>query len=129
VWTTALEDQEKKGRTPAPGSMGVHVEFDGAKMQARSVELSVRYLPFGLRVMPVTPDTNAKSSQESKKKTFTLVGEDKTPIAGNLMVGPASMIDSVHLMSVTFSDGSVWHAPNDSACTVAPERLILVDTK
>ena len=129
VWTTALEDQDKKGRAPSAGSMGVHVEFDGAKTQAHSVELSVRYLPLGLRVMPVAPDTNAKSSQESKKKTFSLAGEDKTPIEGNLMVGPAATIESVHLMSATFADGSVWRAANDSTCTIEPDRLILVNTK
>ena len=129
VWTTALEDQDKKGRAPSPGSMGVHVEFDGAKTQVHSAELSVRYLPLGLRVMPVTPDVNAKGSQESKKKTFSLTAEEKTRIEGNLMVGPASMIESVHLTSATFADGGVWRAPSDSACTVAPERLILVNTK
>jgi hypothetical protein len=129
MWTTALEDKGKKEQPPAAGSLGVHVEFNGAKTQAHSVELSVRYLPLGLRVMPVAPDTNAKSSQESKKKTFSLAGEDKTPIEGNLMVGPAATIESVHLMSATFADGSVWRAANDSTCTIEPERLILVNTK
>jgi hypothetical protein len=127
MWTIALEDKDKKEQPPAAGSLGVHVEFQGVKTQARSAELSVSYLPAGLRVMPVTP--GAKSSQESKKKTFELTAEDKARVEGNLMVGRAATIESVHLMSVTFTDGSVWHAANDSTCTIEPNRVVRVDSK
>jgi hypothetical protein len=45
------------------------------------------------------------------------------------MVGPAATIESVHLKSVTFTDGSVWHAANDSTCTIEPIRVLEVDSK
>jgi hypothetical protein len=128
LWTTALEDKDKKDPSKAPGSMGVHVEFEGVRVEARSVELRVSYLSPGMRVMPVTPGTSAKEPQELKK-TFALAAEDKDRVEGDLMVGPASMIKDVHLISVTFADGSVWRAPNDSACTIEPNRVLPVDTK
>jgi hypothetical protein len=129
MWATALEDKDKKEQPPAAGSLGVHVEFQGAKTQARSAELSVSYLPAGLRVMPVAPGADAKSTDETKKKTFELTAEDKARVEGNLMVGRAATIESVHLMSVTFTDGSVWHAANDSTCTIEPNRVVRVDSK
>jgi hypothetical protein len=129
MWTTALEDKDKKEQPPAGGSLGVHVDFQGAKTQARSAELSVSYLPAGLRVMPVAPGADAKNPDESKKKTFALTAEDKAHVEGNLMVGPAAMIESVHLMSVTFTDGSVWRAANDSTCTIEPNRVVQVDSR
>jgi hypothetical protein len=128
MWVTALEDKDQKDLARAPSSMGVHVEFDHPKTAARSLELSVSYLPPGLRSMQV-PETNAKGSQEYKKKTFTLSSGDEARVEGNLMVGPAAMIKDVHLISATFADGSVWHAPNENACTVEPNRVVPVATK
>jgi hypothetical protein len=128
MWVTALEDKDKKDLTHAPSSMGVHVEFESAKTPARSAELSVSYMAAGMRVMPVTPGASAKGPQELKK-TFALAAEDKDRVEGDLMVGPASMIKDVHLISVTFADGSVWRAPNENACTIEPNRVLPVDKK
>jgi hypothetical protein len=126
VWTTAQEDLQKKIQGRTPGSMGVHVNFDSVKNPVASVELSVSYLPLKLRVMPVAPgaDTNADS-----KKTFVLKQAAALKIDGDLMVGPAATIQTVHLISATFADGSVWRAPNEDSCTVEPSRMLLVTTK
>ncbi len=119
----ALEDKNKKDQWPDPGGMGVHVVFGNARMRTRSLEISVSYLPLGLRL---TPDE--KSPQELKK-TYVVTVDDKTQIQRDLMVGPAAAILRVHLVSATFADGSVWHATSDGACSVEPNRVLAVDGK
>lgn len=126
MWTTAIEDKDKKDHGAA--SMGVHVDFESTKSPVRSLELSVSYLPAGLRAMPVTPGVMTKSPAESKK-TFDLAGQGTTRVDGDLLVGPAATITRVHLMSATYADGAVWHAANASTCSIEPDRVVLVGEK
>src|ERR1700761_6104360 len=63
VWTIAQQDMDKKSQN-APGSMGVHVSFDSPKTQVASLELSVSYLPAGLRFMPTDPKQGTKDIRE-----------------------------------------------------------------
>ncbi|HEY4010898.1 MAG TPA: hypothetical protein VGM11_12160 [Acidobacteriaceae bacterium] len=126
VWATALEDKDKKDRSRAPGSMGVHVEFEGAKTNVQALELSVSYLPPGMRLMPVDPKQRTKDTREDRK-TFVLKQEAAMHIDGDLMVGPAATITRVHLASVTYADGSMWRAPSEDACTVEPNRVLPVN--
>ena len=125
VWTMALEDRDKKEQWPDPGGMGVHMVFENARAQMRSLEFSVSYLPLGPRQMPVAPEADP---QEMKKR-YALTTDDKTRVERNLMVGPAATITRVHLISATFVDGSVWQAPSEGACSVEPNRVIATDGK
>ena len=125
MWTTAQEDLGRKYQGRAPGSMGVHVNFDSVTNPVESVELSVSYLPLKLRVMPVA----AAADNSDPKKTFVLKQAAALKIDGDLMVGPAATIQTVHLISVTFADGTIWRAPNEDSCTVVPSRMLLVDKK
>jgi hypothetical protein len=81
--------------------------------------------------MQVAPTvTNAVRAQpQERAKTFNLDREAAMRIGGDLLVGPAATITRVHLVSATFADGSVWHAPSDDACTVVPSRRMLVASK
>ena len=125
VWTVALEDKDTKDKWwPAPGSRGVHVAFASAGLPVRSLELSVTYLPSGTHSMPIDP----KSASESKK-SYSLITHERARVEGDLLVGPAAMITSVHLISATFADESVWHAANESACSVEPNLVIPSDGK
>lgn len=127
VWTTALEDKDKKDKWwPEAGSMGVHVLFKGARMPVRSLRFSVSYLPAGGHVMPSGPD--AKSGSELQK-SYTLATQDKVRFEGDLLVGPASSITRVRLISATFADESVWQAASENACSVEPDRVLAVDGK
>jgi hypothetical protein len=108
--------------------MGVHVAFASPKTQVASLELSVSYLPPGLRVMPIDAKLGAKDMREDSK-TFVLKQEAAMHVKGDLMVGPAATITRVHLISATFADGSVWHAANEGTCTIEPNRVLLVDAK
>jgi hypothetical protein len=87
--------------------------------------LRVSYLPQGLRLMPVDPKQGTKDMRESDK-TFVLQQKAAMHVVGDLLVGPAATITYVHLMSVTYADGSVWHAPSPDACTVVPNRVMEV---
>jgi hypothetical protein len=129
VWTTALEDQ-KDGADSKPNGLGVHVEFQGVKTAIKTLDLRVSYEPIGLKRMPVTPGTNGfAGSTPELEKNFNLDRDASMRVEGDLLVGPAATITRVHLMSATFADGSVWHAPTQNACSVVPSRVVLVKTK
>jgi hypothetical protein len=132
VWTTALEDQsDKTAWTARPSGLGIHVEFAGVKTAVKAMELRVSYLPLGLRRMPLDTtlrNTVAESPQE-RAKTFDLDREAAMQIGGDLLVGPAAMITRVHLVSATFADGSLWRAPDEDACTIEPNRWLLLEAK
>lgn len=128
LWATALEDRSDSALASRPRGLGVHVEFEHAASPVKALELRVSYLPIGLRLMPVTPrmiNTVAAQPQE-RAKTFHLVREAATRIGGDLLVGPAATITRVHLISATYADGSVWRAPTEDACSVVPNRTMLV---
>lgn len=127
LWTIALEDKDKRDSwSPAPGSMGVHVIFKFTTMATRSLEFSVSYLPPGTRVMHSNRD---EKSEPELQKSYTLVTEGAARVEGNLLVGPASAITRVRLISATFVDGSVWNAANDNVCSVEPNRVLPQDGK
>lgn len=124
LWTFALEDKDKKDQWwPILGSLGVHVAFQGPETRTRSLEFSVSYLPPGVR------STGREGSAQLLKKSYVLTGDEKERLEGNLLVGSASTVTRVQLVSATFADGSVWHAASDGACSVEPNRVIPIDGK
>jgi len=132
VWTTAYEDRGDKADWIArPRGLGIHVEFRGAKSAVKALELRVRYLPLGLRRMPVDPGVAnvAGRSPQERAKTFNLDREAAMRIGGDLLVGPAATITRVQLLSATFADGSVWHASSEDVCSVAPSLYMPVEAK
>jgi len=127
VWTVAREDKNKKDKWwPASGSMGVHVVLQTARMPLQTLEISVSYLPPGVRITPAGPEANGV---QELKKNYTLTVHDKVVVEGDLLVGPASTVTRVHLVSATFADESEWHAASEDACRVQPDRVIAVDGK
>ena len=127
VWTVAFEDRDKRDKWwPESGSMGVHVVFQNLQTPTRSLEFSVSYLPPRVRVTPAASD---RQSAQEMKKSYTLAVRDKVSVQGDLLVGPASAVTRVHLISATFADGSVWRAASDDACSVEPSRVLAVDGK
>lgn len=128
VWTIAQEDFAIHGTLHG---LGIHVEFATPKTPVKSVELRVSYLPSGPRYMLVDPKvTNTvEKSPEERTKTFDLEREAAMRIGGDLLVGPAATITSVHLMSATYADGSVWRASSDDQCTIVPSKYMLIEAK
>lgn len=124
IWTTSLEEKDKHPLAVL-GTMGVHVVFQGAETRPRTLELSVSYLPAGSRQARAA---DGKGPQELKKN-YALGGDGKLRVEGDLLVGAASTVTRVHLLSATFADGSVWHASSEGACSVEPNRVLSVEGK
>ena len=126
LWTTSLEDKDRKGTWwPIMGTLGVHVVFQGKETRPRSLEFSVSYLPTGAREVS---GAEPKGAQEMKK-SYTLTGNDKARLEADLLVGPASTVTRVRLVSATFTDGRVWHATSEGACSLEPNRVLAVEGK
>lgn len=128
VWTVAQEDKGREIQARNPRGPGLHVEFDGVKDKVKALELSVSYLPAGLRVTPVEAGVDSKSTKESKK-TFVLQQEAARQFDADLLVGPAAKITHVHLVSVTYADGGVWRAASEDVCSVIPSLYMPVEAK
>jgi hypothetical protein len=126
VWTGPQGNWNAQSDANKPG-LGVRVAFQGGKT-IRSLELRVSYLPPGLRFMPMDTKQTTKDMRESDK-TFVLQDKDGLRVVGDLLVGPAATITRVHLMSVTYADGSVWHPSSDEQCSVVPNRVMEVAAK
>jgi len=131
VWTAAVEDQmDQDAANARPKGLGVHVDFRGTKTAVKTLELRVTYEPLGLKRVPVGPGTNGfVSSPAVHEKNFSLDREPAMRVDADLLVGPAATITRVNLMSATFADGTVWHAPTEDACSVVPSHLVLVKNK
>lgn len=131
VWTTALEDEgDKDGLLRRPTGLGVHVDFQGTTGAVKALELRVSYEPLGLKRVPAGLGTNGfVNNSREREKNFNVDREAAMRIHADLLVGPAATITRVHLMSATFADGSVWHAPTPDACSVVPNRFMRVKTK
>ncbi|HEX5283039.1 MAG TPA: hypothetical protein VFW30_02880 [Bryocella sp.] len=130
VWTTALEDRKDSlAKTMPPHGLGVHVQF--ADLTAvRMLELRVTYEPLGLKRMPVELGTNGfASAMTEREKNFNVDREAATLVDADLLVGPAATITRVYLLSARFADGSVWRASTPDACSVVPNRFMLVKSK
>lgn len=132
MWTVALEDKGPDNQAQRMKGPGLHVEFDGVldgvRERVNALELSVSYLPAGLRVTPVEADMQSASAKESKK-TFVLQQEAAGRVDADLLIGPAATITRVHLVSATFADGYVWHATGEDVCSVAPSLYMPVEAK
>ena len=132
LWTIALEDQRSSKNDAAmrPGDAGVHVELTGFKDKAiRQVKLTVYFLAPGTHAIPVTESETGATSD--LQKTFELAAAEGSArkLAGDLLVGPAASITRVHVLSITYADGSTWQASSSANCTIEPNRVILVGSR
>jgi FtsZ-interacting cell division protein ZipA len=128
MWTVALEDKGRDAQAQKVKGPGLHVEFEAPKDGVKTLELTVSYLPAGLRVTPVEADMQSKTAKESKK-TFVLQQEAARRVDADLLIGPAATITRVHLVRATFADGNVWNASSEDVCSVAPSLYMPVEAK
>ena len=137
IWVVSMEDEAKANHATAPkaGSAGVHVSLTaGEKSPIRQAELAVYFVPPATRVLPVNQYSQyapkAPKPPAEQKKTFHVSSSDgnSQELTADLLVGPASGITHIHILSMDYADGTTWTAPNKSACTVEPNGLMLVGT-
>ena len=133
LWTIALEDQRFPAKAAAAQRDGMGVAVELRAVQYHSVlgaTFEVSYLPPGTRAMLIDR-AGLVNGMKMAKKTFSLTAGDggTLKLAGDLLVGRAATIDRVHLVSLTYADGSQWLTKNPASCVVAPSRMVLVDAR
>lgn len=137
IWVVSMEDEAKPNHatTPKAGSAGVRVSLTASERSTiRQAELAVYFVPPATRVLPVNQYSQyapkAPKAPAEQKKTFHVSSSDDNSqqLTADLLVGPASGITHIHILSMNYADGTTWTAPNKSACTVEPNGLLLVGT-
>jgi hypothetical protein len=137
VWVVSFEDEAKTNHatTLKPGSAGVHVSLTASERSTiRKAEVAVYFVPPATRVLPVNQYSQyaakAPKAPAEQKKTFHVSASDDNSqqLTADLLVGPASGITHIHILSMDYADGTTWTAPNKNACTVEPNGLLLVGT-
>jgi len=129
MWIVSLEDAINPGHptTAKPGSTGVHISLTAPKKSPiHQAELAVYYVAPGTHALLIAD----KKSPTNLKKTFHLSASDDASLklTGDLLVGPSAGITHIHLLSLNYADGTTWTAPNNTACTIEPNGLLLVGT-
>lgn len=125
VWTVSREDSKDTLFVRKQGNSGVHFDLKSSLGAVRELHLSVSYVAPGARVMPV----GAAEKSDVLEKTFDVSADGEADVDRNLLVGRVFEITSVHLVSATFANGSVWRAPSENVCSVAPSGFLLVGGK
>jgi hypothetical protein len=139
MWVVSLEDaaKPKHDEAPRPGSTGLHITLTAPENSPiHQAELAVYFVPPATRALPVYNQYSQYPSKAPKppaeqKKTFHISATDDASLnlTTDLLVGPASGITRVHILSMDYTNGANWTAPNNSACTVEPNGLLLVGAK
>lgn len=125
IWTIAQEDAGKQdSASKRPSDVGVHVQLRTFQNEnLKEVELSVAYLPAGVRYTPVQPEADT-----AHRKTFNLVAANSLAhqIQGDLLVGVAAGVTRVYLMHIVYADGTEWRPGKGKPCSVEPNGFTLV---
>lgn len=127
-WIIALgeAEQTKSGDAARSRDAGVHVEVNAPKDKSLSrVKLAVEYKKRPSGFQP------ADGSQETAdgSKSYELSAGDGAArlLAGDLLVGPDLMATQVHVISLTYSDGSTYTVEK-RACTAPVNFMVRIGT-
>ena len=94
---------------------------------ARIISATVRV--FGLsgstRMVP-TPAKNSQRWNTTKTLRVELVEEPDGTVSGDLWIGGFTAVDTVRLLSVSYSDGTRRAISGSSACRVQPDPIMLI---
>jgi len=58
--------------------------------------------------------------------TVTFAGKPNGQAIGNVWAPGLTAVDSIYLVSLTYVGGTNWSSPNQSACQVTPDPLMLI---
>jgi hypothetical protein len=130
-WIVSLEDS---GATPVAASQhgansGVFVKLRAMNAQPFSkVKIAVDFAKPVAGVMPV--GTKVAESPDLRK-TFDLTASEGSArdLEGSLLVGPAMFVTRVHLLGITYANGSTWEPDWSSSCSVRPSLLLPVEAR
>jgi hypothetical protein len=131
-WIVSLEDSRDPAMTSAaqqPANTGVFVELNAHRTKPISrVKVAVDFAKYKSGVMPAK--TKVANSPETQK-TFDLsaTGGSANELSGSLLLGQTVFVTRVHLLGITYADGSTWEPAAGSTCSIKPSLYLPVNTR
>jgi hypothetical protein len=108
---------------PGP-AQGLHLMLSHLNSPAiQSIEVTVYGISPKLRALPVDVP-----SSDTISKTFELQRQtgSNSLTEGDVWMHNVGSLNRVDLISITYTDGSTWHATNSLKCRVVPSNFVLV---
>jgi hypothetical protein len=130
-WIVSLEDSRDPAITAArrTANTGVYLELNAHKSKPLSqVKVAVDFAQYKSGVMPA--ETKVTPSPETQK-TFDLSagGGSASELSGSLLLGQPVFVTRVHLLGITYADGSKWQPAAGSSCSIKPSLYMPVDSR
>jgi hypothetical protein len=90
--------------------------------------VSAQFTAHGFGNKPKAMDLSAGSNEPDLAKTIDVaVGvKGKSQASHDLSLNHFTAVTSIDLNSVTYADGTTWHAPSPAACSITPSMVMLV---
>jgi hypothetical protein len=90
--------------------------------------VSAQFTAHGFRNKAKAMDLSAGSNEPDLAKTIEVaVGvKGKSQASHDLSLNHFTAVTSIDLNSITYADGSEWHAPSPAACSITPSMVMLV---
>jgi hypothetical protein len=90
--------------------------------------VSAQFTAHGFSNKPRAMESSAGSNEPDLAKTIDLeLGvKGKGHASSDLSLNHFTAVTSIDLNSITYADGSEWHAPSPAACSITPSMVMLV---
>jgi hypothetical protein len=116
------------GTTQPEASQGLHITLTPNQSPIESAEITLYALTLKQRVLPIH---HAEQSPDTITKTFELHNKPNEPGLTNfdLWMSKVSALQHVELRSLTYADGTTWHASTAEPCRTTPSDYVLVTSR
>ena len=127
VWDHTIRVREGEKEFVHP-SFGQRISLNlKASHSATIVAATVRVRGLdGKSRMVLTPAGAQQDWNAVKTLKAKFVQEEDGSVSADLRVAGFTAVDSVQLIDVTYSDGTLWRTPHSNACRVQPDPLMLI---
>ena len=130
-WVVSLEDSRDLASVGAKhgANTGVYVELNASRTKPMSrVKVAVDFTKPVAGVMPVDGKV---SEVPDLRKTFEVAANEGSAreLSASLLVGQVVFVTRVHLLGITYADGSTWAPAEGSSCSVRPSLLMPVEAR
>jgi hypothetical protein len=113
---------------PEASSQGLHITLTPNQSPIESAEITLYALTLKQRILPIHP---ADQAPDTISKTFELHTKPNQPGLTNfdLWMSKVSALQHVELRSLTYADGTTWHASATEPCRTTPSNYVLVTSR
>jgi len=81
------------------------------------------------RVVQSTTARETLPGEISRMRTFAFDGSEEKEVSADLVLPGFTAVTSIELVSLAYSDGTVWHVSTQRPCRVAPDLLMLTSNR